>query len=53
MTQFTHNDGDEETKQDAPIVSPDPDTPGPGGGDYKHPEGVPGDDVVDNSQLGG
>ncbi len=45
--------GGDDDSQGAPIVTPDPDSPGAASGKYVHPEGVPGDDAVDNSQLGG
>jgi hypothetical protein len=53
MTQFTHDGGDDDQQDAPPVVAPDADSPGSPGGDYTHPDPIPGDDIVDNSQLGG
>lgn len=46
-----HKGGDDDNNQNPEIVSPDMNTTGLEGGDYKA-EGDPGKPIVDDSQLG-
>lgn len=48
-------DDDQQTVPAPPLVEPDTESPGPAGGQYAHPKelGLPDDNGVDNSQLGG